>query len=131
METPTGWPEGTRTSGSTGPVSSTTCPDRSGRTTASWLARVVWRLLLKKMAAAMPSARAAHVTAYAVPTRARRMRRRPALAAGLRHRVEGDRGGHPGVERLDPVDHRDRDELVAGLGDQAGEAVALGAHDDD
>ena len=47
-ETPTRSPDGTRTSGSTGPVSSTTWPDRSGRITASWLASVVSRLLLQE-----------------------------------------------------------------------------------
>ena len=47
-----GLPDGTRTSGSTGPVSSTTWPDRSGRITASWLARVVSRLLFRKITVA-------------------------------------------------------------------------------
>ena len=77
----------------------------------------------------------------AAPTSPRRPRatktRRPAghrhagLGARLRHGVEGDRGGDAGVEGLDLVGHRDRDELVAGLGDQPGQSVALGPDDDD
>ncbi len=50
--------------------------------------------------------------------------------AGPGDRVEGDGGGDTGVEGLDRARHRDGDELVAGLGDQAREATALGADDD-
>ncbi len=103
-------PVGTRTSGSTGPVSSTTWPDRSGRITASWLASVVSRLLCRKMTACCRPRSAAPTH-----TSVRRADEDPArpdahgLGARLRDRVEGDRGGDAGVEGLDLVGHRDRD----------------------
>ena len=62
------------------------------------------------------------------------LRRASLRAAGARplgHGVERDAGGDAGVERLQRAGHRDRDELVAGLRDQAREALALGADHDD
>src|SRR4051812_33948306 len=129
-ETPIRWSVGTRTSGSTGPVSSTTWPDRSGRMIASWLARVVSRLLLKKMTAAAARLSSAQHTRYAVPTKNRRVRTLMRSAARPGHRVEGDRSRDAGVERLHAVGHRDGHEQVTGLGHQPGQPLPLGADDD-
>src|SRR5690349_2975250 len=50
-------------------------------------------------------------------------------AGGL---VQHDPGGHTRVERLGAARHRDADAEVAGLADQAGQALALAAdHDGD
>ena len=90
--------------------SSTTWPDRSGRSTASWLASVVSRLLCRKIAAAQASVSSdPGGDVRRAPQDAGASRRHACSAAGLRHRVEGDRGGDAGVEGLDLVGHRDRD----------------------
>ena len=63
------------------------------------------------------------------PVRAASERGLQRAAAG--HLVQRDAGGDAGVEGLDGRRHRDRDDLVAGLADQPGQALALGADDDD
>ena len=50
--------------------------------------------------------------------------------AGPGHGVQGDARGDAGVEGLELAGHRDRDELVAGLGHQAREAGGLRADDE-
>src|SRR6476661_2660085 len=141
-----------RKSGSSGPVCTTASRASVGRTTASCPTRTVVRLLLRKSETATASPSATLPTSRTTPTSARRgvvipgsLRRGPeersgggerrgvgsCWEAGLRDRVEGDRGGHTGVEGLQLPGHRDRDDLVAGLGDQAAEAGALGADDHD
>src|SRR5688500_1856379 len=46
---------------------------------------------------------------------------------GLGDRVEGNARGDTGVERLEPGRHRDAHQLVARLGHQPGDALALAA----
>ena len=118
-----------RTSGSTGPVSRRPARRACGSSTASWLATTTVAAAGQEQHGARDhrdhqpdrEVRRARATRPRAPPSRRAgvgggRRGRPGSGARPGDRVEGDRGGDAGVQRLQLVGHRDRQQLVAGLG---------------